>query len=222
MNPQPEQPLKPNLKPHSNELVAVFGHRGSGKSTWLFEHIDEFKPFVLVDPLFDPKFKAMNLYTLTSCGQALQLFNDAQPQRIYISPNAETFDFFCALVLAKGNMTLIVDEIDNYCTSYYMPPYLKKIIKIGRHQNVNLIAVCRRPKEMNPLIRSQANRFVVFPLGGEDAYELRSYLPATILDKIVELRESNDGAEYLEYNFKTKEYFIGKVNFKLDKVYKNN
>lgn len=200
-----------NQKPQHDEVIAVFGHRGSGKTTWLIKNIDFYQPFVLVDPLYDPKFKVLDLYVIKSPDEALQLFQYGQPQRIYISPNLETFDFFCGLILAKGNMTLVVDEVDNYSTSYFISPYFKKILKIGRHRNVSVITVSRRPKEMNPLIRSQAKRFIVFPMGGEDLKALESYLNKTIMRYAAELKSTDEYSEYIDYNFQTHEYTVEKI-----------
>jgi hypothetical protein len=206
MKPQQSQ------RPH-DEVIAVFGHRGSGKTTWLIKNIDNYQPFVLVDPLYDPKFKTLNLYAIKSPDEALQLFQRGQPRRVYISPNLETFDFFCGLILAKGDMTLIVDEVDNYATSYFISSYFKKILKIGRHRNVSLITVSRRPKEMNPLIRSQAKRFIVFPLGGEDLKALESYLSKTIIHCASNLKSTNEYSEYIDYNFQTREYTLEKIMY---------
>jgi hypothetical protein len=193
---------------YKNQIIAVFGHRGSGKSTWIAENIEDWKPFVLVDPLYDPKFQALNLYKVKSVEEAIEVFRDSDPQRVYISPNLETFDFFCGLVLARRGMTLVVDEVDHYSNSYYLSPYFKKLIKYGRHRETNLVVASRRPKEMNPLLRSQANKFIVFPMGGEDVKELSSYLPKSALFVVMHLKSISNGSEYVEYNFERKDFKI--------------
>jgi len=188
---------------YQNQIIAVFGHRGSGKTTWLMREIDSFEPFILVDPLYDPKFKALNLYTITSIEEAFDLFKVGDPRRCYITPNLETFNIFCGLCLAKGNITLIVDEVDQYSTTQWLPARFKQAIKMGRHRGVNIIAACRRPHEMNILIRSQANRFIIFPMGGEDCKDLTSYIPDAF-ELIMRLKSGSDWTEYIDYNFKTK------------------
>ena len=55
---------------YTNEIIAVFGHRGSGKTTWLMENIESFQPFLLVDPLYDPMFRVLGLYNITSMDEA--------------------------------------------------------------------------------------------------------------------------------------------------------
>lgn len=200
---------------YTNRIIAVFGHRGSGKSTWLMRHIEEYKPYVLVDPLYDPKFTSLNLYSITSLEEGKKLFETGNPQRIYISPNLPTFDYFCGLILAKRNMTLVVDEVDNYASSYFISKYFKKAIKYGRHRGVNIIAACRRPKEMNPLLRSQANRFIIFPMGGEDAKELTSHI-RDIVPVVIDLKTGEGYTEYIDYDFTSKKLSILKLE-----LYKN-
>jgi hypothetical protein len=197
---------------YQNNIIAVFGHRGSGKTTWLMNNLDSFSPFLLVDPLYDPKFKSLNLYTITTLEEGFDLFKIGDPRRCYISPNLATFDIFCGLCLAKGNITLIVDEVDSYCTSQFMTRHFKELIKIGRHRQVNLVAASRRPHEMNPLIRSQANRFVIFPMGGEDAKHLESYI-RNIMALCLQLKSGEGWTEYIDYNFRNKTTNINKLSF---------
>ena len=197
---------------YQNQIVAVFGHRGSGKTTWILDNLKNFTPFLLVDPLYDPKFKNLDLYPITDLEQGFELFKVGEPRRCYISPNLATFDIFCGLCLAKGDITLIVDEVDQFCTSQYMTRHFKELVRIGRHRQVNLIAASRRPHEMNPLIRSQANRFIIFPMGGEDAKHLESYIK-DILSLCLQLHSGDDWSEYIDYDFRRKTARICRLSF---------
>lgn len=199
---------------YQNQIIAVFGHRGSGKTTWLMNEIESFKPFLLIDPLYDPKFKTLDLYTITSIDQGFDLFVNGDPQRCYITPNLETFNIFCGLALAKGNITLIVDEVDQFSTSQYMPSRFKQAIKMGRHVGVNVIAACRRPHEMNPLIRSQANRFIIFPMGGEDCKDLVSYIPE-VFTLVMNLKTAEGMTEYIDYDFRAKKASLYTLSLKI-------
>jgi hypothetical protein len=188
---------------YQNEIIAVFGHRGSGKTTWMMKEIESFRPFLLVDPLYDPKFKSLDLHVLTDLDESFELFRNGNPQRCYIAPNLATFELFCGLCLAKGNITMVIDEVDQFSTSNYMTPRFKQVVKMGRHVGVNLIAACRRPHEMNPLIRSQANRFIIFPMGGEDCKNLCSYIP-NAMDLVMTLKTTDGSTEYIDYDFRKK------------------
>jgi len=202
---------------YSNHITLVLGHRGSGKTTWLFRNIDNFQPFVLIDPLFDPKFQSLHLYTPENMTEAYEIFRNRNPQRIYISPNLDAFDFFCALCLAKGGLTLVIDEVDNYATNHYISPRFKQALKYGRHRKVNLVMVARRPKEVHPLLRSQATRFIIFPLGIEDTKELQSHLTPDAAIRIKNLQSQKDHwTQYMDYDFHTNEWEIKTLHYVLD------
>ncbi len=203
---------------YNNHITTVLGHRGSGKSTWLYRNIESFFPFVLVDPLYDPKYEKLNLYKIRTIPEALHLFKNGSPARIYISPDLPTFDFFCGLMLAKGNMTLVIDEVDHYSTNYFISKYFKKLVKYGRHRQVNLVMVARRPKEIHPLLRSQTTRFIIFPVSGEDIRELSSHIGDKA--KLVETLQSvpNKYSQYLDYSYSSKTAEIKTLNYLLDNI----
>jgi hypothetical protein len=187
---------------YTNHITAVFGYRGSGKSTWLAHNLESFRPFVLIDPLFDSKFERFNLYQISDLGEAMEFFKNGDPQRIYISPNLKAFDFFCALALAKRNITLVIDEVDNYASSYYLSDNFRKVLKYGRHRQVNIVMVARRPKEMNPLLRSQITRFIIFPMGAEDIQEFRLLIGDDAAQKIHTLEKiENVKSQYLDFDY---------------------
>lgn len=198
---------------YDNETTLVLGHRGSGKSTWLAQHIEGYRPFILVDPLFDPKYEKLGLYKVASMPELLQLFKTGNPQRIYISPNPKAFDLLCGMVLARGNLTLVIDEVDQYQDNYDIPPYFRQILKIGRHKGVNVVMVARQPKEIHKFLRSQASRFIIFPLGGEDCRELEEHIGYEAKKVAMLKMQPGKGSEYLDYNFSTRESAIKNISF---------
>jgi hypothetical protein len=198
---------------YTNHVTGVFGYRGSGKSTWLARNLETFRPFILVDPLYDPKFERFNLYKIESLEEGMDLFKNGNPQRVYISPNLEAFDFFCGLAMAKRGITLVIDEVDNYCNNYRISDQFRIALKYGRHRQVNIVVVARRPKEMNPLLRSQLTRFIIFPMGGEDIQEFRMLI-GEHANKILELRKTeNISSDYLDIDYNHQTCTIKKINY---------
>jgi hypothetical protein len=150
-----------------------------------------------------------------------ELFEKGNPRRVYISPNLRAFDHLCGLVLAKRNITLIVDEVDTFCdiTPRGIPSNFRKVVKYGRHRQVNYIVVCRRPMEMNRLIRTQANRFIIFPMAGEDAKDLSPYIGDKPAKAILALHSHlNEMTQYIDYNFQTRTYKIETIKYSSQKL----
>ena len=196
-----------------NRITSVFGQRGSGKTTWLFRNLESLKPFVLIDPLYDPKFKRLGLYDISSLRHLMDSFKNGKPERVYMSPgNVEVFDFICYTVFAYGNINLVIDEVDQYSDNWNLTEQFKKLIKYGRHKKVNITMVARRPLEMNKLLRSQTNHFIIFPLGREDIRELESHIGSEA-QKIYALKTGENFSEYLEYSYGTTEGIIKQISF---------
>jgi len=77
---------------------------------------------------------------------------------------------------------LVVDEIDRYIGPSSGRPELEHVIHYGRHDRVSLVATARRPANVGPLIRSQADCIASFAMRETvDLEALASRLPAAEL-----------------------------------------
>jgi hypothetical protein len=189
-----------------NFVILVIGHRGGGKSTWLMRNIEEFRPFVLIDPLFDPKYQSLGCYQPGDLVDFVDFCETGRPERVYMSPNVPAFDLICGAALAKGELNLLIDEVDNYASTHNIGQNFKKVLKYGRHRSVNLVMIARRMKEINPLLRSQASRFVIFPVGAEDAQELRPHIGDEAFAALMELKKTEEGSEYIDFEFADRKF----------------
>lgn len=72
------------------------------------------------------------------------------------------FERVCRAVYCCTRLTFAVEEVDQYCAPTWLPTYLDQIVSLGRHRDLSLWVASRRPKEIHPLIRSQANRVTSF------------------------------------------------------------
>lgn len=76
----------------------------------------------------------------------------------------DQLSFCCRLSEAIGNVVLIIEEVDQYATPHDIPADLRRLLKVGRHFNVGMVFVSRRPAEINRLITSQTREFILFRL----------------------------------------------------------
>ena len=74
----------------------------------------------------------------------------------------EHFPDFCRLVLARGNIHLIIEELDLFSSPYNTDPEFLKLLKYGRHYGVQIIGVSRRPAEVSRAFTSAATRYIIF------------------------------------------------------------
>lgn len=116
-------------------------------------------------------------------------YNRGAPRIIFKPWDKSEFAFntFCACILQMVNTTLIVEEVDQYATSYKITPNLKTLVNVGSSgRGIGLITIARRTKRVNPDILSNAHHIIAFrQLRPEDL----QYLAAFVGNEIYKLPE---------------------------------
>jgi len=173
----------------SVETITVLGQKGSGKSSWVKKKLPEIPRFILWDTLGEyVEFKDFE-----NCENIHDLFRYVKKneggvfQAVYNSVEDSEIDHVCKITQAVGDCYLIIEEVDNFATPTNMPMELKKVLKYGRHYNISMIFISRRPAEINRLITSQSQRFVCFKMfEPRDITYLRSIM-GPVADEIPKL-----------------------------------
>lgn len=183
----------------NTEIVTVVGQSGSGKSSWVQKRLPDLSRFILFDSLCE--YTGFDVYQDDKEG----IFNHVKKikngifQTIYRcvqGDEAADFDFICSLAEAVEDVTLIVEEVDQYATPAYCPIKLKRVLKIGRHSGISMVFVSRRPAEVNRLITAQSRRFICFQmLEPNDVRYMRAVIGA-VADEIPTL----DKLSYIDWN----------------------
>lgn len=110
----------------------------------------------------------------------------------------ESFDSLCFLVYERGNLTLIVDEIEYYGKGQESVPGLIRIAEHGRHRDLNLIGMTRRPALVSKTITAQVDKLILFRV--QDPNDVR-YFSQYIHKDILKYIRKLDRYEYLLYEF---------------------
>ena len=159
-----------------NEIVVIFGRKGSGKTTWAQRYVDEIKgEVVIVDPFAE--YEGFAVYSLAEFWKA---YHRPDLKRwVYRDDEIDErkFDLLCEICYGQGNITIVLEEVDWFCNPHYIPLNLAKTLKYGRHNNVNVVAISRRPAEIHRLITSQADKLVWFRF--HEPNDLRYFEQAT-------------------------------------------
>ena len=132
-----------NLKP--DDISMVIGQRGTGKSVLadylLQEYSDEGHKTFAYDTVRDhPNFKRVT------------------PS----NPSLEDFEEWAKKLYEEGNVVVLIEEIDMLCSSSQIGPEFKKLVSLGRHENIGLILTARRIADAHKLPPSQAHHFFIF------------------------------------------------------------
>jgi hypothetical protein len=190
------------MKPLPNEIIFVSGQRGSGKSYWTKQLSRTLPRCIILDTLGE--YKADQYFT--EIEEVIEfLENDQRTSRFFtVSYNPVDLDgefgLFCRAILARGDIYLIMEELDQLSTPYSTPYEFARLIKYGRHFNIQIVGVSRRPAEVSRLFTSQASRFICFPqVEPNDIKYWRS-----IIGKSADQLPSMPDYHYLDINFSEK------------------
>lgn len=107
----------------------------------------------------------MLVHSLPAFGAALVRLTETQAERfrlVYqfdIEGADETQDFNQALRMLYhfGNCMVVIEEIHHYLAREHMPEWLKKLVLVGRHQGVGILATSQRPAEVSKTFVSQCH-----------------------------------------------------------------
>lgn len=181
--------------------IIIEGKSGSGK-TELAKHLcRQFERVVCIDVLgqFDGVIieKPLKLKEFLEIN-AMKKFTVSYRSKCISSDDLiEEFEFINREIIHKCfNICYVVDEVDNYATSYKIPPYFNGLIQRGRHKNISIIATTRRHAETSRMLTAQADHIFTFKqIEKNDLNTLKTYFGERTAE-IIELKQY----EYMHYD----------------------
>lgn len=188
-----------------NEVIFVSGQRGSGKSHWTKKHLLKLPRVLIYDSLseYTADFNFQDIDSLVDflkTDQAVNSFYSA----VLDTYDENEFPLFCRAALACDNLYVIIEEIDLFSNPLSTPVELLKLLKYGRHWNLQIIGVSRRPAEVSRHFTAMTTRFVIFnQREPRDISYFRSII-GEHADKIPQLTNY----QFLDIDFKNPSYDI--------------
>lgn len=155
----------------SNEVICVFGRKGSGKSYWIKQHLAKIpagRSLWVWDPVSEyagpsaevPLHSGSLFYSMRSMLEAAKA--GKLGKRVVLQAPRSEFDLFCTFAYRTGQVTVVVDEINLFCSPSKCPAPLLELLRIGRHAEVDLIFAARRPAEVSRDLTAQSDKTVAF------------------------------------------------------------
>lgn len=146
-----------------NYIIGIMGRKGSGKTEFLKKAIGNIDRYIIVDTLkeyekgviFDSVYQLKNFIDLHGVNNQFHV--------IFRPLNDESMEYFLTTCLTRiQNYTLILEEVDYWCNSYFIHPVLKNMIRYGRHFNKNMLWISRCPYEINRFLTRNCDLIVTF------------------------------------------------------------
>ena len=148
------------------KIICIFGKRGSGKTTLAWRLLHGKRRVILFDPLGQYEGDAspqgrkwfVSLYELRQHVQARDTFF-----AVYRPTRArESFPLLSRIACKVGKLCLVAEEISWAISPAKMNTEIENLIRYGRHRDVELIGISRRPSEVNRDLTANADEIYIF------------------------------------------------------------
>lgn len=169
----------------SIDVIGIFGRRGCGKSHLCKNIQAVFPRKIIFDTLseyqdidFDETFYEFNSFSdfiiktqFNNSFSALIKFDVDNSQK------NDQFNHMLRIIYYRGNICLVIEEIQNFCSPHYLPHFLQQVFLTGRHQNLAVIYTTQRPGTLNKNILSQSTHIFCGSLHSKnDVREVSQFL----------------------------------------------
>nr|BFD59659.1 hypothetical protein CKG001_17660 [Bdellovibrio sp. CKG001] len=150
-----------------NVHFTIVGKTGSGKSYLARQLLKkDFKRQVIFDPVMD-WHDGIIVESWAAFAEKIMLFAKLKEFKLIFrfSPDdphkPETLNEALRVIYHIGNIQVVIDEIQLFCTPHYMPPYMENLYFIGRHKNIGVMGITQRPSKLNKSALAQSTHVFV-------------------------------------------------------------
>lgn len=179
----------------STDCTVILGQRGSGK-TYLGKMLQSAWPRrVVIDLTDEYDHDQDTVWTFDEFCEKLEFHDKEKSENFKIifksdpenSISEGIFNEIMRLCYYKGNLLIVIEEIQEYCTPHEIPSWLRQCYLTGRHQNIAILCTSQRPAYVNKTVValsdhkffgrcSEANdlRYIASIIDTENAQKLRN------------------------------------------------
>lgn len=147
-----------------NNKIVIFGKSGSGKSYLtkklikkvsnrhlvIWDYVQEYKKGII---FYD---YGLFINYLTEC------ITEGKRAFVTLRMRKSFFPLVCQAVLELENVLFVIEEVDTVTSAKSVPEEFEDILRFGRHKNIHVIALSKRPADVPRLLTSQASEIYVF------------------------------------------------------------
>lgn len=152
--------------------MVVIGRKGSGKSTLLSEVIAERPRVVVIDSMAeygepDKPVPGLEICWDEECVERIAAASHRRAFRISartlsVDEGLELIDLSYALAADVERLLLVIEETSLYVSTTRLPDEIAQLVRYGRHRELDLIFVARRPSELHRDLTANADLLVTF------------------------------------------------------------
>jgi hypothetical protein len=148
-----------------NRITGIVGVKGSGKSTAFAALLRRRERLVLWDSLGEHSWVPNCCESLETLRAFLQWSRSRERFASSYIPSGdlqEEIEEVAGMVYARGDLAFGIEELPLVCQPSYIPPMLGKLIRTGRHRQIDVVWSAQRAGEVARLVTAQTDEFVLF------------------------------------------------------------
>jgi DNA helicase HerA-like ATPase len=144
------------------EIHLIFGRTGEGKSTLAQKILAQYKRKIIIDPLHE--YDGTLIFDFESFKDFSIRHRNDSSYRIVLRfhEDSDIEDAFKIIKASYLNVCLLVEEVELYVNPYTKFSTFNWFVRYGRHKNISLIGIARRPTELSKDFRAQAAHIYSF------------------------------------------------------------
>jgi energy-coupling factor transporter ATP-binding protein EcfA2 len=150
-----------------NQIVGIVGRKGSGKSTRAATLL-KYAPRVFAwDPMADHRELLPDRFDRIS-PRLDDYFEEASSRSTFAcayTPGGDLeveFEDICELVYDYGRMLFAVEEVPMVCRAGYISPTFGRIVRTGRHRELDLLWTAQRAGEVSRTLTSATDLWIFY------------------------------------------------------------
>jgi len=144
-----------------DEHVIIFGQSGTGKSTfaeYLLKNYLRDKPFWLWDYSDEHKIEGVpSVYGVENLKYKSAVYK-------LVEGSDDEFEAFCVKAMTFTNLTVVIEEVQEYASKFGLPASLARLVRTGRRRGIAYISISQRPAEIHNAIVSNSHHRFIFRL----------------------------------------------------------
>lgn len=150
-----------------NRIVGIIGRKGSGKSTYVRELLRYCPRFVVFDVMGEhAPPTAKNRFEKSSQLKRFLKWSRQQPTFACAywptDDLGEEIEEVARLIYARGHLCFACEEVPLYTLAGSMPPLFGKLIRTGRHQQIDICWTAQRAAEVPKTLTALTDVWVLF------------------------------------------------------------
>lgn len=149
-----------------NQIIGIVGRKGTGKSSHLHELLRHCPRFLVFDVMAEHTGQSGN--PLESSAELVQFLKWSGEQEkfagSYVPDGAldEEIEEVSRLVYGRGHLCFACEEVPLYTQPGYMPPLFGKLVRTGRHRQIDIAWTAQRAAEVPKTLTALTDLWILF------------------------------------------------------------